>query len=110
MRLQINFHHLDSTPSLQSKIEQKVEKLEKFFGGELHVIWTCTVDKQGQHSHVEVRGNGFDLNATSNMEDLYKTFDDVLQKLQKQLSKVKEQRRDHIHHKHDHIEQLRTNV
>ena len=48
-----------------------------------------------------VAGDGFTINADSVKDDLYKTMDDAVSKLEKQLSKKKSQTKEKIHHKHD---------
>lgn len=101
MNLQINFHQIESTPAIKDKIEKKCEKLKKFFDGNFDVKWTCSTGKEGHHSHVIVAANGFTVNADSIKDDLYKTFDDAVSKIEKQLAKKKTQMKDKIHHKHD---------
>lgn len=103
MKLNVNFNHLESTPSINAKIEQKSEKLKKYFEGNFEVNWTCSADKSGHHSHVTVAGDRFVINADSVQDDLYKTFDDVIQKLERQLEKRKSQVKDHIHRKKESL-------
>ena len=98
MELQINFHQLDSTEALKQKIEAKAEHLKKFFHGNFSVVWTCEVQGKKHSSHVHLIGKNMDLNATATHEDMYKTFDQVIGKLEKQLAKQKNQVKDHIHH------------
>lgn len=100
MNLQINFHQIDSTDAIKAKIEQKCEKLKKFFDGHFDVKWTCSTGKDGHHSHAIIAGSGFTINADSTKDDLYKTLDDVITKAEKQLSKRKSQVKEKIHNKH----------
>ncbi len=100
MNLQMTFNHLESTPSLKEKIEHKCEKLKKYFHGDFEVQWMCNIEGDTQSSHIQVVGDGLSINAHSSSNDLYKTFDDVLHKIEKQLLKQKQLRSDHIHHKH----------
>lgn len=104
MNLQINFHQMESTPAIKEKIQKKSEKLKKFFNGKFDINWTCAVDKAGHHSQVTVGCDGFTLNAESVRDDLYKTFDDVIEKLEKQLNKKKSLARNHIHHNEGALE------
>lgn len=99
MNLQINFHQIDSTEAIKAKIESKCSKLNKFFEGHFDVKWTCSTGKEGHHSHAIIAGNGFTINADSTKDDLYKTFDDVITKVERQLSKKKTQMKDKIHSK-----------
>jgi len=101
MNLQINFHQIDSTEAIKEKIQSKCNKLNKFFEGHFDVKWTCSTGKDGHHSHAIIAGNGFTINADSTKDDLYKTFDDVITKIERQLSKKKTQMKDKIHRKHD---------
>ena len=101
MNLQINFQHMDSTEALKEKIQSKADKLKKFFNGRFDVSWTVSVDKSGHHSNVTILCGGLSVNAQSTKDDLYKTFDDVIHKLEKQLLKHKSQLKDKIHHKHE---------
>ncbi len=97
MKLNINFDSIESTQAIKEKIEKKSQKLKKFFDGSFDVNWTCSVDKAGHHSKVHVIYKGITVNADSTKDDLYKTLDDAVTKLEKQLSKHKEQMKEKIH-------------
>lgn len=97
MQLIINFEHLDSSDAIKDTIEQKANKLTNFFNGEFKVYWTCSLNKTRYRSHVSLVGDHLALHADSVQDDLYKTFDDVIAKLEKQLLKVKSKSKDHIH-------------
>ena len=101
MNLRTNFTHIEPTESLKSKIEEKAMKLNKFFNGRFDINWTCSTEKDQHISHVTVSGAKKTFNATSKKDDLYKTFDDVIGKLEKQIGKTKEMSKDHLHHKHE---------
>jgi putative sigma-54 modulation protein len=97
MKLNINFDSIDSTDAIREKIEKKAEKLKKFFDGGFDVNWTCSADKTGHHSKVHIHYKGFSVDANSTKDDLYKTLDDAVSKLEKQLAKHKDQIKDKIH-------------
>ncbi len=99
MNLKIAYRHLESTPSIEEKIEQKARKLKKYFNGKIDVDWTCSVES-GQHiSEVKVAGDQFTFHASSKDANLYHTFDNVINKLEKQLQKKKDQMKEKIHRK-----------
>ena len=100
MNITMNFHQLEATPSIKEVVEKKSEKLKKFFEGDFDLKWTFSAGKEGHHTHALLASDGFTLNADSTKDDLYKTFDDVVSKLEKQLLKKKNMAKDHIHHKH----------
>lgn len=97
MNLQIIFTHLEPTDAIKGQIEKKSKKFEKYFHRNFDLKWTCSVEKDEHTSHVILSGEGFVFNARSTKDLLYKTFDDVIAKLEKQVSKKMTQRHDHIH-------------
>ncbi len=97
MNVTMNFHQLESTPAIKDMVEKKSGKLKKYFDKSFDLKWTLSVSKEGHHSHVILASDGYTLNADSVKDDLYKTFDDVVAKLEKQLVKKKSQSKDHIH-------------
>lgn len=97
MKVQIAYHGLDSTPAIDTVIRDKTKKLKKFFDGQFDVNWTCKTDNEGHHSHAQVIARGFKLNAYDTDDDLYKTVDHVVSKIDRQLRKKKDIAKDHIH-------------
>jgi putative sigma-54 modulation protein len=99
MNLQMKFHQIESTPAIKQMIEHKTEKFKKFFDGNFDVKWTCEAGKEGHHAHVLIAANGFTINADAVTDDLYKTIDDVVAKVEKQLQKKKSIIKEKIHNK-----------
>ncbi len=98
MNLKISFRHMESTPSLESKIKEKAEHLKKYFKGKMNVEWICSIEDSCHKSKVSVHAghNYFHSEATS--EDLYKTFDKALSKIEGQIREKHKQLKDHLHH------------
>ena len=90
MEIKIAYRHLESTPSIDEKIREKAEKLKKFFDGKMHVDWTCSVEKDVHSSEVKVTGDHFTYHASAEADSLYKTIDESVHKLEKQILKKKE--------------------
>jgi putative sigma-54 modulation protein len=99
MNLQYVFHQLESTDAIKQKIDTKAKKLKKYFHSDFDVKWVCSVEKNAHHSHVTVSGHGLQVDATATDDSLYKTFDEVIAKLEKQLDKNNKQVQDKIHRK-----------
>ncbi len=88
MNLQITFKNFDHTLSLDSLIKKKSKKLEKFFANTVNINWTCCTDS-GEH-YTEVKVSGFagpEILARAKSENMYKTIDLVVKKLEQQLRK-----------------------
>ena len=89
MKVTISFLNLEHTPALDERIQEKSAKLEKFIDGEINLKWSCYV-KEGQHyAEVDLNGPTFHYHATGHTDNLYKTIDVAVEKLEKQLSKKK---------------------
>lgn len=102
MKIVSTFKHLEHTPALDQKIEEKSMKLKKYFDGNLEVFWTCSVKNDVDHqAEIKLLGSGFEFHATGNSDSLYKSLDLAISKVEKQVQKKKDKRRDKIHHKHD---------
>ena len=101
MKIVSNFKHLEHTPSLDEKIEQKSQKLKKFLDGNLEVHWTCYVRDDGQHcADIKVTGPSFEFHASAHSDSLYKSLDLVISKIERQVHKKKSKWKGHISHKH----------
>jgi putative sigma-54 modulation protein len=105
MNLTLTFKHIEHTPALDEKIREKAEKLEKYLESNMNVKWTCSVDGELQTSEVEITGHkGAPFFASSTSDNLYKTFDDVVQKVSRQIKKKSTREgRKHQNHKQTDI-------
>lgn len=104
MNLTLTFKHIEHTPALDEKIREKAAKLEKYLDGNMNVKWTCTVKGELQTSEIEVTGHkGPPFFASSTADNLYKTLDDVVQKVSRQIRKklTRDARKRHNHKQAD---------
>ena len=90
MKVTITFRHLDHTPSLDERIHEKSDKLSKFLGGKSHIKWSCYVKEGNHYAEVDLQGPNYNYHATGHSDNLYKTIDVVVGKIEKQLQKKKE--------------------
>jgi len=97
MELKISYRHIESSQHIETTIKNKIEKLKKYFQGKMNVDWICSLDGSMHTSDVTISGDHFNYHAKAENDNLYKTFDDILPKLVKQLKKRKEQTRGIIH-------------
>jgi putative sigma-54 modulation protein len=84
MKIVSSFKHLEHTPALDAKIEEKSQKLKKFFDG----------------AEIKLLGPSFEYHATAHSETLYKSLDLAVNKIEKQMSKKKDKWKSKISHKH----------
>jgi putative sigma-54 modulation protein len=87
MDLVIHYNHLDRSPSLDELIQEKSEKLLTKYRGEGSLTWNCTKEHHESVSHARLNLKGKIFNATSKSDDLYKTIDSNLEKIERQLER-----------------------
>jgi putative sigma-54 modulation protein len=97
MKLKISFKHLDHTPALDERIQEKSEKFEKYFQGNVDVQWVCWVHDEEHWAEVKVIGPKFDFFAKAKANNMYKSLDLVVDKIERQFSKQKSLKRNKIH-------------
>ncbi len=90
MKVTITFRHLEHTPSLDERIHEKSERLSKYLGGKSHIKWSCSVKEGIHYAEVEISGPNYSYHATGSSENLYKSFDVVVAKIERQLQKRKD--------------------
>ncbi len=98
MKITISFKNLEHTNALDSRIRSKTEKLKKYLNGNISVKWTCSINEGFHYADIDLTGPTFSFHAKARSENLYKTLDLAVAKIEKQLSKQKSKWKDHIHH------------
>lgn len=100
MKLRIFYKNIKHSEAVENHIETVSHKFEKFISGwNADVKWTCSVQGSVTHADVKILGPHFEYHATAEDLNMYKSFDKVVSKLEKQLSKHKEKIRHRLHQK-----------
>jgi putative sigma-54 modulation protein len=97
MKVTISFLNLEHTPSLDERITEKCEKFGKYLGGNFHATWHCYVKDNHQYADVALVGPKVEYHATAHSENLYKTIDMAIDKLERQVVKTKEKTKNRMH-------------
>lgn len=78
------------TPALKEYAEKKVNRFEKFFEGDLkHSTVVLSVEKDMQKVEVSIPLDGYLLRGEDQTDDMYKSIDNVVEKLERQVRKYK---------------------
>lgn len=99
MKLTISFQHLEHTPSLDERIEEKTSKLKRYLDDAFHAKWTCYVKDNFHCADVVILSRGQEYHATAKADSLYKTFDVILNKVEKQIVKKQGRLKNKLHRK-----------
>ncbi|WP_394128590.1 ribosome hibernation promoting factor [Vibrio hepatarius] len=90
MQINLTGHHVDLTNSMQDYVNEKFQKLERFFDhiNSIHVV--LKVEKLNQIAEATLHVNQAEIHASSDDENMYAAIDSLVDKLVRQLNKHKE--------------------
>ncbi len=95
MQINLTGHHIDITPALRNYVNEKLEKLARHFDGVGNVHVVLAVEKMVQKAEAKLHVSGADLFADAESENMYAAIDALADKLDRQVIKHKEKRKDH---------------
>jgi putative sigma-54 modulation protein len=95
MQVSITGHHIEVTESLRTYVDAKFEKLARHFDNvtDVHVI--LSVEKLVQKAEATLQLSGAKLFAEDHQEDMYAAIDEMVDKLDRQITKHKEKTGSH---------------
>ena len=95
MHVIVTGHHLEITEALKAHVDAKFEKLARHFDNvtDVHVI--LTVEKLVQKAEATLQIAGAKLFAEDHGEDMYAAIDNMVDKLDRQVTKHKEKHLGH---------------
>ncbi len=93
MNLTISGHHLALTPPISEYMVSKLERITRHFNHVISLSVTLSIDKKfRQRAEISLHCRGQDLHCEAAEENLYAAIDAVVDKLDRQVIKVKELR------------------
>jgi putative sigma-54 modulation protein len=100
MNILITGQHLDLTPAIRAYVESKLDRIIRHFDQVIDIAVILGVDtpadKDRRHrAEVNLRVKGDVIHAESRAEDLYAAIDMLIEKLDRQVLKVKEKIKGH---------------
>jgi len=113
MNILITGHHLDLTPAIRSHVESKLERITRHFDKITEIEVILSVDtlpqkEMRQRAEINLRLKGETLHAEESAQDLYAAIDGVIEKMDRQVLKVKGKIKDHRHDSVKHMEDTTT--
>ena len=95
MNLNITGRHFEVTPALKEYVENKFNKINNHFDHVINAKFILSVEKFDNIVDATIHLPHLDINAQSVDEDMYKSIDLVINKLDRQVIKYKEKIKDH---------------
>lgn len=87
MRVSVISKNTTATPALKDMVEKKLSKVKKFFEPEVEAKVKLSVLKNRQKVEITIPFNGVILRAEEATEDMYKSIDLVINKLERRIRK-----------------------
>ncbi|MBI5970072.1 MAG: ribosome-associated translation inhibitor RaiA [Deltaproteobacteria bacterium] len=98
MQVTVTFRHMESSDALRKYAVEKSERLVKYLFPPIEIHWALSVEKIRHTADVNITANGVTIKAQESTPDMYSAIDMALDKLEKQVKKHKEKRKDHKPH------------
>jgi putative sigma-54 modulation protein len=87
--------HVEVTPALEDHLAKKVIKIKKFFDGILDVHAILSVEKRQHRAEINIQADGVYLHGDSTSDDMYRSIDVAVSRIQTQLLKYKKKLQNH---------------
>jgi len=99
MKLSFTARHFKAPERLKDYAEKKVKRLEKYYDGILDCEVVLDYEKLLQVAEIIVRVYGTRLTVVEKSDDIFKSIDLAVDKMERQLKKYKEKLREFEHQK-----------
>lgn len=89
MNIVVNGRNVEVTPALRAYAEDKIGKFERYLSNITEAVVTLSIQKYRHKAEVLIKANGNLIQAEGVTEELYSSIDEVAQKLERQIKKLK---------------------
>ncbi len=101
MQVNITFRGMDSTESLKAYVKEKIEHVEKYFDRPVEAHAVLSLERYLQHADVTITAGHYVLRGRVKSEDMYKSIDEAMDKIERQLRRYKDKLRTAKHRGRD---------
>ena len=94
MQTSVTFKNLDPSDHLRDYVSDKLNRFDKFLYNPAEANVVLSVEKFRHIAEVNIIGDRLSINGKEETEDMYSAIDMVLDKLEKQIKKTKQKKRE----------------
>jgi len=94
MQTSVTFKNLDSSDTLKSYVEEKLDRFDRLLDNPAEANVVLSVEKFRHMAEINIIGDRLSINGKEETIDMYSAIDMVLDKLEKQIKKSKEKIRE----------------
>jgi putative sigma-54 modulation protein len=95
-QISVTFRHVDPSQALKDYVTEKLGKVQKVVEKSFDAHVTLSVEKYRHIAEVFLTARGITIKAFESTEDLYSAIDLVCDKVERQLKKYREKRKDKV--------------
>ena len=92
MRINFTARHYKSSPRLKEYAQNEVSRLEKFYDGIINCEIVLDYQKDIQIAEINITVYGQKLTVVEKTDDIYKSIDSAVQKMERKLKRYKEKK------------------
>lgn len=89
MQMNITFRGIESTEALKIHLENRVSHLEKYFDRAIDAQAVLSFERYLQNADITIHAGQYVLRGRVKSEDMYKSIDEAVDKIEKQLKRYK---------------------
>ena len=90
MQTSVTFKNLDPSEHLKSYVADKLDRFDKFLDNPAEANVVLSVEKFRHIAEINISGDRMTINGKEEVNDMYSAIDLGLDKLEKQIKKIKE--------------------
>jgi len=108
VQITVTGRHMELTPTLKDHVQSKVSKLNKYLENILEAHVVLSVEKYRHIAEITIHMDGVNITGKGETDDMYASIDQVLEKIEHQITKRKSKHRTPSNRK-ENIEQKLSN-
>ncbi len=93
MQVNITFRGMESTDSLKAYVNEKIGHLGKYFDRPLESHTVLSLERYLHQADIGIQAGSYLLRGKSRSEDMYRSIDDAVDKIEKQVKRYKDKLR-----------------
>jgi len=95
MAISCTFRHMEPSEELRSYVEEKIEKLKKYFDAPVDAHIVLKVEKFRHIADMTLSSDGNTVKAVEQTDDMYSSLDQVMDKIEEQLRRLISRRKEY---------------
>ncbi len=108
MQVTITFRGMESTDALKRYVTERIEHVEKYFDRAVEAHVVLSLERYLHHADLSIQAGHFLLRGKAKSEDMYKSIDEAMDKIERQLRRYKDKLRTAKHRGRDSITPVRV--